>query len=814
MVDLTADVLTVRQNLFRSLRTEFQKQERRDNISQNLSKKAIEVLSRLGVKIDGMDPKKRLLKTQSETARAVNKFRLQADKNHQENLTFRYREYRTTKEYRYKHLELLRSILKTLKKESHEGGGGGLGLLGSLGLADILSKGFKGIFKKGFRAVTGILSKGFKGIFKTGFRAVTDIFKGGGKLAFASIRTVFDGLKNAARLGLTAIKSAFTHIVEFGKKIASATLDITKKLGGQLLDFMKTPAGRAMGGVAGLAGVAGSYMAAQEDKGLSTTRNKEALAGGALSGALAGAEFGSFLGPEGTVIGGAIGALGGAGVVLFKEYHKTIMKWVGKFEKWGVNAIHTIENAVSSAWTKMTKWLEGLPGRLEKSITSIWDKIKKGPQKPTHPIEGMSSRWAIPQPDAAKNKKALPLPPPIVRAPAVSTPPVPKNVPMIKPPDDSDNHVIMIPPIEKTAYEVASSSRNRFDLNTLKVKVLQVGSLSLRSFDLFKRERKPSYTTAGFVDAGDLKGPKLTYTDFNTGSELPKYDFNQNVVNRPVAPPSAYDNIPTTPDLSRLKSPEKTIDMIAWIKHLAKHSKRLADFEVAKWHAESGMRFGNVKSQTGAVGAFQFMPSTWKEYVKKYGKKLGITNADINNPFDQAEMTMMYDKETIKNLKKAKVPVNNTSIYEGYVLGNSDSGAVKFQKLLRDHPNQSAASYFPVQAKANPSLFYEHTSRGDVPLSFSQVNNRFKERISYATANQVEATARSELPDNVATNPGNYPNRKEMAETAKPQRDNKAFYNDTSFVGGRSMSPSLDALPSFISHNGIVFLNTTGLSMS
>lgn len=126
----------------------------------------------------------------------------------------------------------------------------------------------------------------------------------------------------------------------------------------------------------------------------------------------------------------------------------------------------------------------------------------------------------------------------------------------------------------------------------------------------------------------------------------------------------------------------------------------------------------NFKPRAGAgtssaKGLFQFINSTWRDMLKKYGKKYGIApNTHQFDPRANALMGMEFLKENYNYLKsKVKnVPITDTSLYAAHFLG-----AAGARKLLTAPANANAESIVGSSAvKANASVFRESSGRKGV----------------------------------------------------------------------------------------------------
>lgn len=108
---------------------------------------------------------------------------------------------------------------------------------------------------------------------------------------------------------------------------------------------------------------------------------------------------------------------------------------------------------------------------------------------------------------------------------------------------------------------------------------------------------------------------------------------------------------------------------------------------------------------SSAYGLYQLTKDTWKSLVQKYGQAEGVKVSDINNP--QAQSVMMghltNDNTQLLTDSLGRQP-SPAELYAAHFMG-----APKAARLIkRANSNQSAASLFPKEAKANPQIFYSN----------------------------------------------------------------------------------------------------------
>lgn len=140
---------------------------------------------------------------------------------------------------------------------------------------------------------------------------------------------------------------------------------------------------------------------------------------------------------------------------------------------------------------------------------------------------------------------------------------------------------------------------------------------------------------------------------------------------------------------------------------------------------ESGFK-STVKAGTStATGLYQFIASTWKTMISKYGSKYGIDpNTPPTDPRANALMGAEFIKENTAALKGAvNRPLTDTDIYLAHFLG---AGGAK--KLLSADPNAIAANLMPDAARANVSIFYKDGRPLSVSEVYAVVNSRVRSK--------------------------------------------------------------------------------------
>lgn len=146
---------------------------------------------------------------------------------------------------------------------------------------------------------------------------------------------------------------------------------------------------------------------------------------------------------------------------------------------------------------------------------------------------------------------------------------------------------------------------------------------------------------------------------------------------------------------------------------------------------ESNFR-GRVKASTSsATGLYQFISSTWRDMLRKYGDKYGIS--ENTPPTDVRANVLMgaeFLKENMRTLKRVKDgPISDTDVYAAHFMGAGGAST-----LLKSNPNSVAANIFPAAARANKSIFYSKGMPRTVGGVYEELNRRVATRRDrYAT---------------------------------------------------------------------------------
>jgi hypothetical protein len=157
---------------------------------------------------------------------------------------------------------------------------------------------------------------------------------------------------------------------------------------------------------------------------------------------------------------------------------------------------------------------------------------------------------------------------------------------------------------------------------------------------------------------------------------------------------------------------------------IANNSSAPADYNSIVARRESGNNpTVTPNATTGAAGRYGFLPSTWSSIAQNHPElNLPPTIAQAT-PEQQDAAQNAYTGDNAKTLQGAGIPVTDRTLNMAHFLGAG--GATKFFGALKQNPGAPAASIFPTEAAANPTLFFAPDSSGrpgkGAPLSLGQL---------------------------------------------------------------------------------------------
>lgn len=147
--------------------------------------------------------------------------------------------------------------------------------------------------------------------------------------------------------------------------------------------------------------------------------------------------------------------------------------------------------------------------------------------------------------------------------------------------------------------------------------------------------------------------------------------------------------------------------------------------------AESSMNPFAGAATSSAKGLFQFINSTWREQLDKYGNKFGIpSNASPMDPVANALLGAMYVKDGGEVMEKVSGrEFNATDAYLSHFMG--PGGARQFLTAMKSAPDQPAAKLFPKPAAANRPIFYANGTARTVKEVYEFLNRKMMSNWSH-----------------------------------------------------------------------------------
>ncbi len=198
------------------------------------------------------------------------------------------------------------------------------------------------------------------------------------------------------------------------------------------------------------------------------------------------------------------------------------------------------------------------------------------------------------------------------------------------------------------------------------------------------------------------------------------------------------------------------------------------NYLLATAQVESGLNPKAGAPTSSARGLFQFIDQTWLGTLKQSGAALGYgryadaisqtasgqfyvadpaMRSDIlklrNDPTANALMAGAFTKSNADILSKklGRAP-SDGELYIAHFLGAG--GAAHLITLAAGNPNANAADYFPIAARSNAPIFFDHSS--GAPRTLAQVRNILTAR--YDIASRLQSGDAGLSTAAVATAPG------------------------------------------------------------
>ena len=155
---------------------------------------------------------------------------------------------------------------------------------------------------------------------------------------------------------------------------------------------------------------------------------------------------------------------------------------------------------------------------------------------------------------------------------------------------------------------------------------------------------------------------------------------------------------------------------------------------------ESDFKISAKADTSSASGLFQFISGTWKDVIRKYGDRYGISpNATRNDPRANALMGAEYIRENYESLARSigRKP-NANDLYLAHFLG---AGGAK--KVLKGNPDELASRLNPDAAASNRSVFFKDNGNG-APRTVRELQAEIDRRMKMKTkAYSIDTLAQS-----------------------------------------------------------------------
>jgi len=194
---------------------------------------------------------------------------------------------------------------------------------------------------------------------------------------------------------------------------------------------------------------------------------------------------------------------------------------------------------------------------------------------------------------------------------------------------------------------------------------------------------------------------------------------------------------------------------------------------LATAQVESGLNPRAGAATSSARGLFQFIDQTWLATMKQSGAALGygqyaaaITKTasghyQVPDPAMRSEILRLRNDPTANAIMAGAFTQSNAAVLSAK-LGRSPSegelyiahfmgagGAARLISSAAADPNASAASYFPIAAHANTSIFYDRST--GQPRTLAQVRNILTARYDVAArSHPANAVAQADVAPSVA----------------------------------------------------------------
>lgn len=206
-----------------------------------------------------------------------------------------------------------------------------------------------------------------------------------------------------------------------------------------------------------------------------------------------------------------------------------------------------------------------------------------------------------------------------------------------------------------------------------------------------------------------------------------------------------------------------------------------------------GQRFDSGLSK--ADGPFQFIPTTWRQQMKRHGAKYGLQNADVKDPYASGIMAATYMQDNAKHyLSKHTKNPTIVEYYLAHMLGGA--GASRFLDLA---PDDYPAKTMPVQAANNAAYFFKDPKTMKQPFTTAEVKQQIAKKFmklgkdfgidTSSLANSFAPVDNSKPAANNSNFGGNTGGNVTSSEFGKTNSASEAVKASPAPVGGNSSSP-------------------------
>ena len=196
---------------------------------------------------------------------------------------------------------------------------------------------------------------------------------------------------------------------------------------------------------------------------------------------------------------------------------------------------------------------------------------------------------------------------------------------------------------------------------------------------------------------------------------------------------------------------------------------------LATAQVESGLNPQAGAATSSARGLFQFIDQTWLATIKQSGPALGygqyaaaITKTtsghyQVSDPVMRSEILKLRNDPTANAIMAGAFTQANAAVLSAR-LGRSPSegelyiahflgagGAARLISSAAANPTASAASYFPIAAHANASIFYDRST--GAPRTLAEVRNILTARYDVAARSRPSTPASTVAQADIAASP-------------------------------------------------------------